>query len=398
MELRQLEESTFAASFMKNAYRIAIADQGLPAFKQELIDAVRKVTADLFGDQLLVDFSTQLSEVAIPEVVAVLVGDRFCENLRSEELIEAAIERRLAIVPVIEGGSREDAASMIPDSISHINAVHWKGDGTDAVIALLNSLGLVEKERRLFISYRRRDTAAIAEQLHTKLTQRRFDVFLDRFSIEPGVDFQHRLEEDLGDKAFLLLLESENLNESRWVQYEIAYALAKRIQIMALTFPCANRSSQVPEIDEAFRLRLGTEDVSNSESLSDQALDKVVARIELEHARALRRRREQILGSVTEKLRIEGCTCKPTGNWTILASNGSGQSGLFLASPRHPVPKDFFLLSRQRERLESSTGCDSLQTSVVHDIERLPDEYKDLLDWLSSVCGSRLDSIKSCSL
>lgn len=58
-------------------------------------------------------------------------------------------------------------------------------------------------ESRLFISYVRRDTSAIADQLFGALTQEGFDVFLDRCSVPVGVPFQKRLMQDLCDKLWL---------------------------------------------------------------------------------------------------------------------------------------------------------------------------------------------------
>ena len=110
--------------------------------------------------------------------------------------------------------------------------------------------------------------------------QRRFDVFLDRFAVEPGVDFQRRLDEDLGDKAFVLLLESPELRQSRWVRHEILYAHSRRIEILALTLPGTASSELVPTIDDAFRLRLDPSDLSDDGTLSLDGLALVLDKIE----------------------------------------------------------------------------------------------------------------------
>ena len=99
---------------------------------------------------------------------------------------------------------------------------------------------------------------------------------MDRFSVEPGVDFQRRLDEDLGDKAFLLLLESENLIESRWVRHEILYALSNRIETLALTLPGMSRDKKVSVIDDAFRQQLCDKDFTSTRILTDDALDRII--------------------------------------------------------------------------------------------------------------------------
>src|SRR5258708_26498777 len=51
--------------------------------------------------------------------------------------------------------------------------------------------------------------------LFRSLARARFDVFLDRFSVPPGEDFQQRLDRDVGDKAFIVVIESPGLRSSR---------------------------------------------------------------------------------------------------------------------------------------------------------------------------------------
>ena len=216
--------------------------------------------------------------------------------------------------------------------------------------------------------------------------------------LNQSIDFQRRLEEDLGDKAFVLLLESSGLRKSEWVRHEIAYALARRIEILALTLPNTNRTELVPSIDDAFRLRLGKNDISSNRTLSTRALAMTLDEIELAHARALRRRREQILGSVAEKLRNDGCTCSLANDWCVFASGPNGESGLFWVTPRRPEPKDFHSLSKQHERVKQNGGFKSLQASVVHESGRLAEDYQELLDWLSSISGRGLATVGTCSV
>ena len=284
----------------------------------------------------------------------------------------------------------------MPDCISHLNAAFWRGQGTSVATSILEMLGLIETERRVFLSYRRSDTARIAEQLHTALAQQRFDVFLDRFSIAPGADFQRRLEEDLSDKAFLLLLESNRLQESPWVRHEIAYAHARRIQILALTLPdCSNF---VPTIDDAFRHRLSAHQISGNGTLTPHALENVLETIEHSHARAIRRRREQILGSVTEKLRINGCTCHPAADWCILATSPNGESGLFWVTPRRPELGDFYALSQEHQRVAHKGEFARLSGCIVHESGPIPEHQEKSLAWLSRVSRRRLVTVRTCTI
>ena len=95
-----------------------------------------------------------------------------------------------------------------------LNAVDWTSNRAVALTSILRILGLVEEERKVFLSYVRRDSTPIALQLHRALVEAQFDVFLDRFAVPPGANFQKQLDEDIGDKAFVVLLESSELRSS----------------------------------------------------------------------------------------------------------------------------------------------------------------------------------------
>ena len=236
---------------MAKGYRIVFAHHNLDAFAQKVEDAVTNAIDELSGSSKLIEFSTTLSKEQIPQVVAYLGSNK--EHIQMQLIIDA-IKRDVSILPIFDTNKSENIGTQLPDTIAHINAVIWSGNGTNVAAALLELLGFVERERKVFISYRRRQTSELAVQLHTELVQRRFDVFLDRFSVEPGADFQRRLDEDLGDKAFLLVLESSDLYQSQWVRHEISYAHSHRIEMLALTLPNTGRASLVPTIDDALSL------------------------------------------------------------------------------------------------------------------------------------------------
>ena len=361
-------------------------------------DAVLKAAEGLGDASTSLEVSSELSEKGVPQVVAYLASEVGREDAGVIVVIEAALGRDVAILPVARADEDGSVTDKLPENLRRLNAASWEGDGVAVATSLLRMLGLVEAERKVFISYRQRETRELATQLHTTLVQRGFDVFLDRFSVEPGVDFQRRLEEDLGDKAFVLLLESDGLDDSKWVRHEIAYAHARRIEILALTLPdCKNR---VRAIDNAFRHELGQGDVTTGGgTLTSAALASTLEAIELAHARALRRRREQILGSVTQKLRMEGCECQPADDWCVLATRpGNGDSGLFWVTPRRPATMDFYGLSQQHDRVAGAGGLPNLKGVVVHDSGRLADDYQELMGWLSRLSGRELATVWTCSL
>ncbi len=383
---------------MVTAYRIVLIHEDCHASAQALETAVTRAVSDFPDISNLLEFSSTLTDERTPQVVAYLASASGKSSPIVNGVIDAALDRNISILPISSPDRPGEISRQLPARIAHLNAAIWEGDGTQVAVSLLEMLGLVEKERKIFISYRRSETSTLAVQLHTELVQRRFDVFLDRFAVEPGVDFQRRLDEDLGDKAFVLLLESPHLRDSRWVRHEIVYAHSRRIEILALTLPGTTSSELVPTIDDAFRLRLDASDLSDDGSLSPDGLALVLDEIELGHARALRRRREQILGSVTEKLQAAGCTCSPADDWCIVARGPSGRSGLFWMTPRRPEPRDFHSLSHHHDRVKNDSGLDDLHGCVVHEAGRLAADHQNLLDWLSGISGKGLTTVATCSV
>lgn len=254
-----------------------------------------------------------------------------------------------------------------------------------------------EPERRVFLSYFRNESTPLAVQLHTALAQARFDVFLDRFTVPPGVDFQKRLEEDLGDKAFLVLIESPGLRSSPWVEHEIAYAHAHRIGILAVTLPGTAAAELVPSIDEAFRVRFDADDVLATGELKEIAMKRLLERVEIAHARELRRRREQLIGSLRDKLFVDGCTCDSVGDWAVLATAPGRKSAVFLITPRRPRPEDLYALHVVHLNASAAAGAE-LSAAVVHETEHIAEEQLALLKWIGEPRQFEAMLLRGCVL
>src|SRR5205823_14119402 len=112
-----------------------------------------------------------------------------------------------SVVPIVPAGG--NPSTLLPtNDLRKINVAFWSKQITESVPAILSRAGLTTDEHRVFISYRRVETQPLAEQLFDRLTHEGFEVFLDRFSIDPGLDFQRRLHQELADKAMVVLLES----------------------------------------------------------------------------------------------------------------------------------------------------------------------------------------------
>ena len=379
-------------------YLLSIVHSEREELAREIGDAVREAAEEVVGRTGLVDVAERVPDASSgAHVVVIYAGSRAgAQDADVKAELAKALANGLAVLPVVRSSEPGAVRNMLPDRIAHLNAVDWVRDRSLALGTMLRLLGLVEDERRVFLSYVRRDSANVAEQLHRELQERQFDVFLDRFTVPPGDDFQRRLTEDLADRAFLLLLESDGVRDSQWVQYEINYALTHRIGTLAVTMPEVAKDREAP-IDEAFRFRFSAGDLQNGE-LTPEALRVLLDRIELSHASALRRRREQLLGSLIDHLEASGCSCDPLAEWSIIASATGRVPCAFQVAPRRPRVGELRALARERDRAQGSTAIGSIAASLVHDVEHMAQDHADLLQWVGAPRGLALGRILESGL
>ena len=365
-------------------YLLPIVHSGREGLAREIGDAVCEAAAEVLGREDAIDVVERVPDIApATHGVVIYVGSRAgAQDSEVDAEIEKALRNGLAVLPVIRSSEPHAVTAMLPARITRLNAVDWEHDRPLALATIMRLLGFVEDERRVFLSYVRRDSSDVAEQLHRALQESQFDVFLDRFAVPPAEDFQRRLTEDLADMAFLLVLESDGVQDSPWVQYEVNYALTHRIGALAVTLPDVAEDRQA-RIDEAFRLRLSPDDLSNG-GLTSAALRRVLERIDISHACALRRRREQLLGSLVDHLEAAGRSCEPLSDWAIIAAAGDRAPGAFLVTPRRPDTEDLRTLERERERANSSADRPHLAACVVHDVADMAKDHAELLRWVGA--------------
>jgi hypothetical protein len=313
-----------------------------------------------------------------PALVVVLGSAEAATSATVESEVNRAREEAFAVIPVLRPG--DEMRACFPEIVHPLNALPWADDDAPA-FHLLRALGIAERERRLFLSYRQAETSQLAVQLRRALSERSYDVFLDRFSVPPGDDFQHRIDIELADKAFVLLLESQGAVGSDWVQHEVTYALAHRIALFALTLPGVSIEHQFEVIDDAFRLQLANPQVIGLE-LTEETLHQVLAAVEWRYARALRRRRQQLLGSASDFLMRAGYRRDALAPWALLASRGE-QKTVVAVTPTVPRPSDLRRADQLRTNVSETYGDERVSDAfLVHDVEDHDQDSRALIDWI----------------
>jgi hypothetical protein len=366
-------------------YQVVIVHAREPAWADEVETALREICVRVLRhDKSLIRLDTveEAAATDAPTLVVCLGSGDNATSSEVEEQLERAREEAFAVVPVLRPDHEMHAS--FPPLIHSLNALVWNS-GDAPPLALLRALGVVEQERRLFLSYRQAESSALALQLRRALSERSYDVFLDRFSVPPGADFQRRIDIELADKAFVLLLESESAVGSDWVQHEVTYALSHRIAVLALALPDVDVERQFEVIDDAFRVQLADADVEGSGSagvLGEAALQRALDAVEWRYAREIRRRRQQLLGSASDFLMRAGFDRRPLDRWALLASRGEERL-VVLVTPSVPRPHDLRLADQLRQRVAATYGESQVPAAyVVHDVEDHDPEGRDLIEWI----------------
>ncbi|HYJ87000.1 MAG TPA: toll/interleukin-1 receptor domain-containing protein [Pyrinomonadaceae bacterium] len=255
------------------------------------------------------------------------------------------------VVPIMPAGTTP--STYLPLEWQGINASFWTRDPTESLWAVIQRAGLSPEESRIFISYVRKDTTAVADQLFSALTMEGFDVFLDRSSVPGGVQFQERLMQDLVDKAMVVFLNSAGVNQSKWVAEEIATIKTYRLGLLELCFPGVPKRL---DIDSDFTRELADKDLESAGpdyapqamKLLAEPLKSIVERIKETHGRALHRRRYELIDNFAAALKQAGRKAQvlPDGTF-LLPSSGSLNETVVGLTTRLPELGDFCSLHQR---------------------------------------------------
>ncbi len=256
---------------------------------------------------------------------------------------------------------------------------------------ILRQLAITESERRLFLSYRRQDVEHLAEQLRHGLIDHSFDVFMDRFTIKPAEDFQIRLDIELADKAFVLLIESRTAKESEWIDHEVSFANNHGLAILPLSMPSLTEAQRFPVVASAERYELELRDFeADTGRLAAEPLGRVLEEAELRHATALRLRRDNLVDSTHAYLRSAGFEVQPLSQWSLLAQHSDGRRSVFLVTPRRPIVADLRELDDLCSRVEAEGAPPGV---LVHNTAARDAAAAALLTWAAAHRPLRVASL-----
>jgi hypothetical protein len=378
------------------AYALYCIHEDRASWVQSLRGKIGEVVAD-YGDTVQVFDGLPAAPErnrANPEVTVYLGSPAGAASAECRRQVSEALADRLLVLPIVD--NLDNFAAHTPESLRAFNGMKWEGDEAPSEIVhfVLEALGLEERQRLVFLSHRRSDALALAEQLHDQLIKSRFWPFVDRFDIEPAEDVQQRIYATLEETAFVVLVESPAAALSKWVLKEVNYAVKQSLGMLIVNFPDTN---PLPQTEGYPRFYLDECDLVGEQAdrkvLTADALRRLVHRIEAIHAHALVRRRRRLVARTRSVAEKAGFVAVDRSRDVLLltdASPGGDDDGMtrYLVHfvPRPPRPEDLYAVDTSREGFDedsSREGFDDPPTEavLVHATSRLSQDSSDLLDW-----------------
>ena len=276
-------------------------------------------------------------------------------------------------VPIVPVASSLAAVAIeIPAELRALNCLGLAETSLARVATtLLECAGLMPRQRRVFLSYRRDEARLAALQLFNSLSARQYDVFLDTHGVPPAADFQATLWHRLCESDVLVMLDTPTYFTSRWTAAEFGRAQAKNIGVLRVGWPDSTPSIRTQTVSRAELIAEEVDDVTGG--LTEPAIDRICTHVEQVRSESVAVRRVQLTGHVRNGMQKIG------GEFLGIGSRGAihvrlPDGRLVTLYPALGVPT-----SRD---LHGASNDGNGVAGVVYDEVGLLPEWQEHMDWL----------------
>jgi hypothetical protein len=296
-----------------SVYELAILGSATPEQREQLTTTIHNMVRDfdlelgadvrIHGPDTLNDRDIRASFSA-----AFFGGDKNVELDAIRQLADAS----LPIIPTV--GVQGDFGTDIPDFLQFSNGLKLAdhdADMTELATVMLECVGLLRRQRRIFVSYRRTEARAAAVQFHDALCAKGFDVFLDTHDILKGEPFQDALWHRLCDSDVMVMLDTPTYFESKWTRQEIGRARAKDIQVLRVIWP-DHKPNRMTDLAETIYLD-AAELIGADGPIAQATVDEIILAAERLRSRSIASRYMAITGRLRADVEKIGGTIEGIG-------------------------------------------------------------------------------------
>src|SRR5680860_61330 len=298
------------------------------------------------------------------------------------DILRTLLKDATLVLPVVDDLTKFN--SLIPKELANINGFELsrRNEVESLVSSILEGFSLLRLSRRLFISYKRNESSAVAIQLFEQLCKNGFDVFLDTHSIRTGEPFQEELWHRMADTDVVVSLNTPGFLKSNWTIKELAEANTMSIGILQLVWPT---HSAEREAELSIPLYLNEADFGNNlfadakSFLKQKAIDKVVSEVESLRARSLAARQDNITTEFITSANKVGVIVDLQPEKFILVKDSNGNE--LVVIPTIGVPQAFTY--NQSEELVSVIKSKNIKGAyVLYDHRNIREKWVKHLSWL----------------
>lgn len=359
-------------------YELAILGAATPDEREALTESLRGMIDDfglVLGEDVLVhDGASVGGRDKRAAFAAVFFGGASPGDV---ETAEALMRASAPLIPTVAPDG--DFGRDVPAFLRSANGLKRRQDDADMMelaAALLECVGLLRRQRRVFVSYRRVESRAAALQLHDLLSARGFEVFLDTHDIRPGDPFQDVLWHRLVNSDVMVMLDTPGYFDSRWTREEIGRARAKDIQVLRVIWP-EHAPNKLMDMAETVYLDAG-ELEGRDGPIASAVAEEIVLRVERLRSRSIAARYLSITGKLRADVEKIGASVEGVGAHRAIAVRLLGDRKIW-AYPIVGVPTAEIL----NDVAEKARRADQREVPVlVYDHVGIRDAWSAHLRWL----------------
>lgn len=302
----------------------------------------------------------------------------------SHDILERLISDANLILPIVK--DLRNFNQLIPESLRKINGFQLSSlkDLEPLIGNILEGLGLLRLSRRLFVSYKRDESSAVAIQLFEQFEKSGFDVFLDTHNIRPGEIFQDELWHRLADTDIVVLLNTPGFLQSNWTKEELAQANSMSIGILQLIWP-KHKQEREAELSIPFQLKdedFGNGHFSDSKSyLKNDTISQIISEAESLRARSLAARHDNIVTEfvkAAQSLKVD-VNLQPEKFLTMRKKDGKE----IVIIPTVGVPQAF-TYNQSEELVKRIKSKDVVAAYLLYDHRNIRKRWLEHLAWLDT--------------
>lgn len=284
-----------------------------------------------------------------------------------------------AIIPVY---FHKDAFyDEVPEQIWKMNGKLYSVDRVETFVNYaFEALRLLRQNRKLFISYRRDESTAIANQLFDILVRYNYDVFLDTYSIGAAKNFQDELHHRLSDCDILIQLYTKEFMSSQWCLEEITVANQKQIGVMELVWPGMKLDihnylcEPILLVEDDF-----TSNSTDSHSqLKDDKIDLISHKIESIRVRNMAARQDSLVGEFIREAQIVGRSLVQEYKY-LVERKDNDEVNVFIPAVGVPQSYDCYESLIFKDLLHNP----KTEIFLIYDDLRIKKKWIEHLDWLN---------------